>query len=138
MDQFPAEQGRDIRALERRIEALEALVREVKGVPVRRASGPFFLPNASSPTTPSGGVVFYSSGGSARWIDSFGMDRSLIPPPFPKGSSVSDPPPMTAFSAPASYNPIHSQSLRDDIAAVRAKLIELITSLEDGGLIFTA
>ncbi|MFC3986426.1 hypothetical protein [Streptosporangium jomthongense] len=45
---------------------------------------------------------------------------------------------MTAFSAPASYNPLHSQSLRDDIAAVRATVITLITSLESAGLLFTA
>lgn len=137
MDQFPAEQGRDIRALERRIEALEKLVREVRGVPVTQASTAFFLPNVSVPPTPTGGIVLYSLSGSGRWIDSSGTDRSLVPPSVPKGTSVSDPS-VSLTSAPGSYSQSHIQSVVNDVGAVKNALVALITSLENADLIFTA
>lgn len=137
MDQFPDDQYRMIRQLQRDVERLFNLVGQTKGVPVTQASTAFFLPNVSVPPTPTGGIVLYSLSGSGRWIDSSGTDRSLVPPSVPKGTSVSDPS-VSLTSAPGSYSQSHIQSVVNDVGAVKNALVALITSLENADLIFTA
>lgn len=135
-DQMPGSDSRIMRDLERRIEVLEAQVRQVRGVPVTQASTAFFVPD-SSPSTPSGGVYLYASGGTFRWRSSSGADYSGIPPTVPKAGFVSDPNPLTAGSAPGSYSSSHSAALRADIDQVRTKLIALRTALVASGLMWS-
>lgn len=133
-DEFPGSDSRIVRDLERRIEALEAQVRQVRGVPVTRTSGPLYIPNGS-PSTPSGGFVLYSSGGEGRWVSSSGVDKPLTPA-VPKAAWVSDPNPMGAGSAPGSYNQTYVQNLRNDTDQVRTKWVALRDSLIAAGLMF--
>ncbi|MBG0830502.1 hypothetical protein HS041_22330 [Planomonospora sp. ID67723] len=135
MDQFPAEESRIIRELQRRIERLETLVGQVKGTPVTQTSGPLFIPDGT-PSTPSGGAYLFSEGGVFKWRSSGGTTYSGIPPTVPKASFVSDPNPISAGGAPGAYSSAHSEALRTDITHLRTKYIALRDALVSAPLMF--
>lgn len=77
LDPFPDEQNRIVLDLERRIEALEAAVKSRPAAAVTRASGPFFLPDATV-TLQSGGLTIGAAGGQFQVVDQIG-NRVSIP-----------------------------------------------------------
>ncbi|MFB4276031.1 hypothetical protein ACBJ59_12105 [Nonomuraea sp. MTCD27] len=71
LDQFPDNQNRIVRDLERRIEQLEAQVKNRPGAAVSRASGSFFLPDGAV-SGQAGGMTMGGSGGQFRVVDHLG------------------------------------------------------------------
>lgn len=125
--------------MQRNLKAAQTAAAQQK--PLTESSQGWILRGRSDPSTGGLGsedVWIYAKSGKLYAKSAGGSPVPLDPiPTFPKGASVSAPPAMTAFTAPASYNVLHSQSLRDDIAALRTKVIQLITSLENAGLLLT-
>jgi hypothetical protein len=115
-DPFPADQNRIIKALERRIEALEAQVRQRPGAPVTKATAPFTIPGAA-PSTPASGVqigvsggkiVFQHADGSTETIPELNLNLPGAAPTYP-----------ASFSSPATVSgtvqDTHYNLLRSDI-----------------------
>lgn len=129
-DQYGATDVRIIKALERRLEALEQQVRNVPGTPVTQASGPLFLPNSGTPATPTGGAKVYAAGGELRVIESNGTVKTIPD----VGAAVANPDEFLS-NAPASYD----QSWAQDLAATAQSLyntdVALLSSLRTAGVI---
>ena len=126
-DPFPVDQNRIIKDLERRIEALEAQVRARPGTPITQASGPFYIPNSSTPDTPTGGVRLYAAGGGFRVIEDDGTVREIGDPFTPASNVIVDS--ITAPTAPGTYNSTWGQQIRNDLVSVNNGLVELIVNM---------
>ncbi|WP_431903606.1 hypothetical protein [Nonomuraea sp. bgisy101] len=130
-DEFGTDQTRIIRDLERRIEVLEAQARTRPGAPVTQASGPLFLPNSSTPATPSGGCAIYAVSGGFRVIDSSGTVRQIT-----AGAAVSNPT-LVMGDAPGSYTTGYANTQSAAINELNNRLTALLTSLRNAGVIST-
>jgi hypothetical protein len=131
-DAYGSTEVRIIAALERRIEDLEAQVRNRPGAPVTQASGPLFLPNSATPDVPSGGVKVYAAGGDLRVIDSGGTVKQIPDP----GAPV-DTPTSYLSNAPASYNQAWAQNLALTADELYLSYVALLGSLRTAGFILT-
>lgn len=132
LDPFPVDQNRIIKSLEKRIEALEALIRQKDGAPVTKASGSFFLPNSGTPATPVGGAEIYGSGGEFRVITSAGVIKQM--PGI--GVSVATPAfPLT--NATPTYVQGQVQTIVDTVNNDHTALLALLASLRGAGTINT-
>lgn len=131
-DQYGATDVRIIKALERRIEALEAQVRQVPGAPVTQASGPLFLPNSSEPATPTGGVKMYAVGGSFRVIEDDGTVRQI---PAQGAPAVFDT--FDLGNAPAAYSQTYAQQQSVGISNLFSGHTSLLASLRNAEIIDT-
>lgn len=120
-----------VKDLERRIAELERLVRNVPGAPVTQTTGPLFVPNASTPATPSGGIRIYAVGGTFRVIQSNGVVREIS---FTPAANVIVGT-ISAPAAPGSYNSTWGQTIRDDLVTVNNALVGLIANLRTAGIL---
>ncbi|MGW4469657.1 hypothetical protein ACWENQ_08290 [Nonomuraea sp. NPDC004354] len=137
MDPFGGTGVRDpnriLQELSQRVAALEAQVREARGVPITRASSGFQIPESAG-STPASGVYLYASGSEFRWRGSDGSDYSAIPPDVPSGVAVSDPI-LVVGNAPGSYDSTFADTQSAAINEKHNKLIALLDSLRGAGLI---
>ncbi|MGS2641668.1 hypothetical protein [Streptosporangium sp. G12] len=132
LDPFPVDQNRIIKSLERRIEALEALVRTQAGAPVTKASGAFFLPNSGTPDTPVGGALVYASSGDFRVRTSGGVIKQM------PGIGVSVPNATNNLAlAPATYNKAHLDQCINSIDTLFVSHGALLASLRGAPVINT-
>ncbi|MGC5009737.1 hypothetical protein ACLQ2R_03125 [Streptosporangium sp. DT93] len=131
-DQFPPDQNRIIAALERRIADLEGLVRQTKGAPVTKASGPFFLPNSGTPDNPVGGALIYASGGDLRALTAGGQVLQIPG----QGYAVADPAfPLT--NATPTYTQGQVQTIVNTVDNHQTAILLLLASLRSAGHIDT-
>lgn len=129
-DPMGSDQVTIVKDLERRIAALETLVRTVTGAPVTKASSAFLLPNTAPAGTPASGIYLYVSGTTLRQRDSTGTDRAV-------GNSAANVivPGITAPDAPGGYSQAQAQAISDGLATTYNSLIALIVSLRNGGIL---
>ncbi|MEU7741968.1 hypothetical protein [Nonomuraea sp. NPDC049158] len=123
---------RIVKDLETRIAALETLVRTVTGAPVTKASGPLFVPNASTPATPSGGIRIYAVGGTFRVIQSDGTIKEISE--FTPADNVIVPG-ISAPNAPGTYSQSQAQAISDGLATTYNSLVALIVNLRAAGIL---
>ena len=123
---------RIVKDLEARIAALETLVRTVTGAPVTKASSAFFLPNSSTPATPTGGCRAYAVGGELRIIQSDGQVRQISE--FTPADNVIVPG-ISAPNAPASYSQSQAQAISDGLATTYNSLVALIVNLRAANIL---
>jgi hypothetical protein len=129
IDPYPVDQNRIIQALERRVAALEAQIRNRPGAPVTEASGPLFLPN-SSPSTPAGGCKVYAVGGDFRVINSNGVVRQI-----PGTGAAVGGPSYVVGDAPSSYTPGYANTQSAAINDQNSVITALLASLRNADII---
>lgn len=117
MSAFPDSQDQQIRDLQRQVEALANEVKNLRGLVITRASGPFFIPNASSPSAQSGGVVAYAIGGEPAWRSSSGSVIQ-IPEPFSPASDPGAVPSFSSTNAPGTYQAAYVEATADGLDAL--------------------
>ena len=123
---------RIVKELEARIAALENLVRTVTGAPVTKASGPMFLPDSSTPATPSGGIRIYAVGGTFRVIQSNGAVKEISA--FTPAANIVVPG-ISAPNAPAGYVQSQAQAISDGLATTYNSHLALVLSLRAAGIL---
>ncbi|MFI6813783.1 hypothetical protein ACIBG7_15285 [Nonomuraea sp. NPDC050328] len=124
---------RMLQELSTRMSRVEQLLGQRPGVPVTKTSGPLFLPNGV-PSTPSGGIYLFASGGDFWWRSSDGSEYSGIPPEVPSAGAVFDPVGYNVSNAPGSYSSSHSQALVDGLFSVGNRLVATLDALKSAGL----
>ncbi|MFE3452371.1 hypothetical protein ACFXJ8_25955 [Nonomuraea sp. NPDC059194] len=124
-----------IRKIEQEIRDLRSSITNQGGR--SEASGGWVFTDMADPPVPTSGKTHIYSQGGRLWARSTTGDVPLLlPPPFPQGSSVTDPI-LTMGSAPASYTQGYGDTLNLAINEKHNKLIELLNSLRWADLINT-
>ncbi|MGA5764467.1 hypothetical protein [Nonomuraea bangladeshensis] len=118
-----------IKRLERRIEALEAQVRERPGAPVTKASTAFTIPSASA-GSPDDGATLYYDGANLRYVDDAGRDKAVGGSKAPFVSALSG----SVDAAPASYTSGWGGQVTSSINVMAPKINSIINALIIGEL----
>lgn len=132
MDNFPDDQGRITRDLQRGV--ADAQQSANRRQPLIEASAGWVMRHRSTPPSPGGSDIHIYAQSGRLWVSSFLGAQMLEPvPPFPKAGLVTVGT-VSISSAPASYDQSHSAELRSAIFTLNNALTALIATMRSNGL----